>query len=84
MLRNLFRLFEVKRHFKIFRDAPTAYRLGIIGFFILNCYTCFNGSACNSMFDSFPPTIQEYLPLDEELVPFADDDNAIYNFYVLN
>ncbi len=81
---NLFRLFEVKRQFKIFRDATSAYRLGVIGFFILNCYTCFNGSACNSMFDSFCPTIQEYLPLDEELVPYIDADNAIYNFYVLD
>ena len=81
---NLFRLFEVKRHFKIFHDATSAYHLGVIGFFILNCYTCFNGSACNSMFDSLSPTIQEYLPLDEELIPYEDDDIAIYNFYVLN
>ncbi len=81
---NLFSLFESKRHFKIFRDATSAYRLGVIGFFILNCYTCLNGSACNSIFDSFAPTIQEYLPLDEDLAPYVEEDDLVYNFYDLN
>jgi hypothetical protein len=81
---NFFHLFEVKRQFKIFHVATSDYHLGVIGLFTLNCYTCFNGSACNSMFDSLCPTIQEYLPLDEELVPYIDADNAIYNFYVLD
>ncbi len=81
---NLFSLFESKRHFKIFRDATSAYRLGVIGFFILNCYTCLNGSACNSIFDSFAPTIQEYLPLDDDLAPYVEEDDLVYNFYDLN
>ena len=59
---NLFSLFASKRDFKFFRGATSAYRLGVIGFFILKCYTGLNGSVCNSIFDSFAPTIQEYLP----------------------
>jgi hypothetical protein len=59
---NLFSLFESKRHLKTFCDETSAYCLGVIGFFIFNCYACLNESACSSIFDSFAPTIQEYLP----------------------
>jgi hypothetical protein len=69
---------------KFFCDETSAYRLGVIGFFILNCYTCLNGLACNSIFDSFAPTIQEYLPLDEDLVPYVEQDDLAYNFYDLD
>jgi len=33
------------------------------------------------MFDTFPPELQDYLPLDEDLVPYIPGDNN-YNFYV--
>jgi hypothetical protein len=36
------------------------------------------------MFDTFPPTIQEYLPVDGELVHFVEDDNTSYDFYELD
>jgi hypothetical protein len=78
---NLFHLLQTKWQIKILRDATLAYRLGVISFFILNCYTCLNGSPCNSMFDSFAPTIQEYIPLDEDIVHYVDNDAIIYNFY---
>jgi hypothetical protein len=81
---NLFRLLQTKWQIKILRNASLAYRLGVVCFFILNCSTCLNGSPYNSMFNSFAPDIQDYLPLDEELVPYADDDAAIYNFYIIN
>jgi hypothetical protein len=81
---NLFRLLQTKWQIKIFRDATLAYRLGVISFFILNCYTCLNGSPCNSMFNSFAPSIQEYLPLDEELVHYDENDAIIYNFYLID
>jgi hypothetical protein len=77
---NLFHLLQAKWKIKILWNATLAYRLGVICFFILNCYTCLNGSPCNSMFNSFAPDIQDYLPLDEELVPYVDDDAAIYKF----
>ena len=78
---NLFRLLRLPRQFRLYHSGETAYRTGVICFFLLNCYTCFNGSACNSMFDTFPPELQDYLPLDEDLVPYIPGDNN-YNFYV--
>ncbi len=33
-------------------------------FFILNCYTCLKGSACNSMFSTMPTSLQEYILLE--------------------
>jgi hypothetical protein len=81
---NLFCLLQTKWQIKIFRDATLAYHLGVISFFILNCYTCLNGSPCNSMFNSFAPSIQEYLPLDEELVHYEENDAIIYNFYLID
>jgi len=81
---NLFHLLKTPRQFKLYNNGQLAYRTGVISFFLLNCYTCFNGSPCNSMFDTFPPTIQEYLPVDGELVHFVEDDNIIYDFYELD
>ena len=36
------------------------------------------------MFNTFPPTIQEYLPVEEDLLLYIDDDNNIYDFYILD
>jgi hypothetical protein len=36
------------------------------------------------MFDTFPPTIQEYLPVEEELVHWILDDNVNYEYYILD
>ena len=33
----------------------------------MNCLTCMNGNLLTSMFKIPPPTIDQYLPLDEEL-----------------
>jgi hypothetical protein len=81
---NLFHLLQAKWQIKIFHDVTLAYHLGVISFFILNCYTCLNGSPCNSMFNSFAPTIQDYLPLEENLVPYVNNDALLYNFYILD
>jgi hypothetical protein len=68
----------------LFNDGQTAYCLGVVCFFILNCYTCMNGSACNSMFETMPPTLEQYIPLDEELQLYVPNNNLIYNYYILN
>jgi hypothetical protein len=47
---NLFRLMKQPRQFVLFSDAQIADRAAVNAFFILNCYTCLNGSPCN--FDS--------------------------------
>jgi hypothetical protein len=81
---NLFHLLKTPRQIKLFNDGQTTYRLGVVCFFILNCYTWMNGSTCNSMFETTPPTLEQYLPLDEELQLYIPNDNLIYNFYILN
>jgi len=84
----LLRLFMKKKitrqwQLQLFHDAGTAYWTGVVCFYLLNCYTCFNGGACNSMFEMFPPTIEDYLPLHEHLLPYIPGDNN-YVFFVLN
>ena len=61
------RLFSNEDAFRIFTKAELAYRTGIVGFFLLNCHTCLNGSIVNSFFNSRAPLIEEYIPIDEEL-----------------
>jgi hypothetical protein len=48
---NLFRLLKTPHQFKLYSEGQLAYRVGVICFFILNYYTCLNGSPCNSMFN---------------------------------
>ncbi len=35
------------------------------------------------MFNTFPPTIQEYLPVEEDLALYVEDSNNIYDSYIL-
>jgi hypothetical protein len=81
---NLFRLLKTPRQFKLYNEGQLAYRVGVICFFILNCYTCLNGSPCNSMFNTVAPSLQEYLPLHEPLQHYIHNDEVIYNFYILD
>jgi hypothetical protein len=81
---NLFRLLKTPRQFKIYNDGQLAYRVEVISFFILNCYTCLNGSPCNSMFNTVAPSLQEYLPLHEPLQHYIPNDDVTYNFYILD
>ena len=52
------------------KDRHRAKRLGIVIFLLSNCMTCLRGNQVNSMFDSEHPSLQEYLPLNEEIHPF--------------
>ena len=67
---NKFQLFKNRDAFHLFTKAEIAYRTGVIGFFLLNCHTCLNGSIVNSFYDSRAPSLAEYLPLDEDLIPY--------------
>jgi hypothetical protein len=80
---NLFWLLKTPRQIQLHNDGQLSYRLGVISFFILNCYTCLNGSACNSMFGTTPPTLQEYIPLEEELQQYISNNDIVYDFYIL-
>ena len=58
---NKQRIFCHEESFKLFRDQETAYKLCIVGFFLLNCSTCFNGCVVKTFFDTLPLTLQEHL-----------------------
>jgi hypothetical protein len=43
-----------------------------------------NGSPCNSMFSTEPPSLQDYLPLDEPIHHYVPNDAIVYNYYILD
>ena len=65
-----FRFFQNKDAHHLFNKAELAFRAGMVGFFLLNCHTCMNGSVVNLYFNLPAPTIEDYLSLDEELVHY--------------
>ena len=66
--------------FKLYIKGELAYRVGIIGVFLLNYKTCMTGSVVNSFFDTTAPSLEECLPLDEELDNYVSNVlNSNYN-----
>ena len=78
---NLQRLFRRADQHRLYQRAEFYYRLGVVGFVLLNCYTCLNGSTVGSFFNVDPPTIEEYLPWDEELRPYVPYQHNSYYRY---
>ena len=75
---NLFTLLSTKRKLKLLKNGRHVRKLIIVSFFLQNCHTCLNvGNCVTSMFGSKPPTIDEYLPLDEEIVCMDIGDDEI-------
>ena len=66
-----FHLFQNKDAMHLFNKAELAYRAGIVGFFLLNCHTCRNGSVVKSYFNTRSPSIEEYLSLNKEFVYYC-------------
>ena len=58
-----------------------ARRSVIVGFFLHNCYKCLNGGCASSIFDFLPPSLEEYLPLDEQLDRFQHAEVNPHYFY---
>jgi hypothetical protein len=49
-------------------------------FFMLNCHYCLDGTR-SRYFEHAPTTLEEYLPMDEELLPPPGVDlEDVYNF----
>ena len=70
LLVNKFKILSDKRQFKLLKEGDSAIRMASVCFFLLNCWTYFNGNQVNTMFDSEAPLIEEYLPLNDVLRPF--------------
>ena len=78
---GIFHLFKEPQKFHLFNQGELSYRTGMVGFFLLNCYTCLRGNVVTSFFDTQPPSIEEYLPLDEDIppyIPFTLNENYQY------
>ena len=78
-LKTLYPLFGGSRRLRLMRRTGETSRFVLFAFFSLNCLTCMNGCSATSMYKLEPPTIDEYLPLHEELEPaplvvFANED----------
>ena len=81
---NVFSLFSIPQCYKLLVQGTENTKMILNLFFLLNCYICLNESP--NSFDICPPSLDEYLPLDEELKAAPDvTENAlreVYNYYV--
>ena len=78
---GLFHYFREPRRLQMLNKAELHYRTGMVGFFLLNCYTCIRGNVVTSFFNVQPPSIEEYLPLDENIPPYVPFQlNMNYNY----
>ena len=74
---NLYQVLRASWRHQLFFNAEYVRRLFFVCLFISNCYTCFNESR-NLRFNIRAPTIEGYLPCDEQLTPapvVRTDDN---------
>ena len=84
---GLWNIMHNKRMLKLGDDGEFLVRMNYVLFFLTNCYTCLTGgNIVSSQFEGleeFVPTLEEYIPLDEELeryVPLRENDNYDYDF----
>jgi DDE superfamily endonuclease len=81
---NLFKLFRTPELLSLFMNGEHVHNLVLVSFFVLNCYFCLNQSA-SAMFSVQAPTLDQYIPLSEILVPapFVEDwelgETYVYN-----
>jgi hypothetical protein len=66
--RTRFRIFSIPQYLHLFSNGVKVRRMCLVSFFILNCHYCIDGTR-STFFGHVAPTIEDYLPLDEELVP---------------
>ena len=60
--------FEVPRYLRMYRSEEQVRCLAMVSFFIQNCYYCIRGTR-SRVFGQVPPMLEDYIPLDEVLVP---------------
>ena len=61
-----FKLLQVPDFRNLYNNGVKVRRLSMVSFFILNCYYCVGGSRCR-YFGHIPPTLEDYVPLNEVL-----------------
>ena len=66
--RTRFKWFGMPHQIRLFNSGVQVRRECLISFLILNCYYCLDGTRAG-YFRHIPPTLQEYLPLEEDLEP---------------
>ena len=68
-IKVLFPMLMSRKKIKLIHKTEEVVQMVVSAFFFLNCYTCLNGSNCTIIFDKAPPTLDEYLPEGEVLIP---------------
>lgn len=72
--RNMFHLFRQPVQLRLFFTGVYVRKLLLTSFLILNCRYCLTGVR-SSVFGVPPLSLEEYLPLDEELEPAPEGTN---------
>ena len=63
-----FQLFRIPQQLHVYNNGEKGRRLFLVSFFVLNSYYCLDGTRCR-FFGQIPPTLEYYIPLNEELRP---------------
>ena len=66
--RNRFKWFGMPHRLRLFNQGVLVRKECLLSFFMLNCFYCLDGTR-GGYFQCIPPTLEEYLPLDEVLEP---------------
>ena len=81
---NVYCLFSIPKRFKLLVHGLECRKMVRNSFFLLDYYVCFNESPNN--FNIRPPTIEEYLPLEEVMksapIVTNEDLGDVYNYYL--
>ena len=77
---NRFKLFSILHYLRLFNQGVKVQRECLASFFMLNRNYCLGGTR-SGYFGHTVPTLEEYLPIDEQLFPLpAINLGQIYNF----
>ena len=82
--RTRFKLFSVLHYFYLFDNGVKVQKQCLLSSFVLNCYYCLVGTR-SGYFGHATPTLEEYLPLDEQLTPhllFSWEILSIFGYMV--
>jgi hypothetical protein len=66
--RARFKLFSLSHYFHLFDCGVKVQKQCLLSFFMLYCYYCLDGTR-SGYFGHATPMLEEYLPLDEQLLP---------------